>query len=175
MLWFHCKNDTGEIETLGVAPDMATAEMNPAPQGETLFVVPDGSVGAIGSGTPDFTLLKAHLSAQIDAGAGALRAQFITDVPGQAQTYERKEREARAWTEGADDTDFPFLATEAGVRGVDISVVQAEVMAQVNALTPMAALIEAHRMAAKINVEAATTLPQIMAAGVVDWASVLGG
>lgn len=175
MLWFHCKDDTGEIETGGMAPDEAQARLQEAPGGQTLFIVPDGSVGGMFTGTPDFTALRKYLSTQVDAGAGALRAMFITDVPGQAQTYERKEREARAWTEGANDADFPFLATEAAVREVEISAVQAEVMAQVNALTPMAALIEAHRMCAKTKIGAATTLPEIVAAAEVDWASVLGG
>lgn len=175
MLWFYCNNDTGAIETGGMASDEVGARQQVAPTGSTLFVVPDGSISNTWTGTPDFAVLKAMLGAQIDAGAGALRARFITDVPGQAQTYERKEREARAWTEGADDADFPFLATEASVRGVAIGTVRAEVMAQVNALTPMAALIEAHRMAAKIAIAGATTLPAIVAAAEIDWTAILGG
>lgn len=175
MLWFHCNNDTGAIETGGMASDEVGARQQVAPIGSTLFVVPDGSISNTWTEMPDFTVLKAMLGAQIDAGAGALRARYITDVPGQAQTYERKEREARTWTDGADDADFPFLGTEASVRGITTAEVRAEVMAQVNALTPLAALIEAHRMAAKKGIEAAATLPAIVDAAAVDWDNVLGG
>lgn len=175
MLWFHCDTATGEILTAGVSPDQATAELQQPPGGASLVVVPDGAVSSPFSEAPDFSVLKALLAAKIDAEAGAIRSRFITDVPGQAQTYERKEREARAWIEGGNDADFPFLATEASVRGIATSVVQAEVMAQVNALTPLAALIEAHRMAAKIAVASGTTLPAIVNAAAVDWATVVGG
>jgi hypothetical protein len=113
------------------------------------------------------------LHRKIDIEAGALRATFITDVPGQAQTYERKEREARSWVEGADPADFPFLTMEAQVRGVPVAQVQSEVMAQVNALTPLAAVIEAHRIAAKNNVVAAVTIGERAEAANVDWQSIL--
>lgn len=42
----------------------------------------------------DLNVFRLALYAQIDKDAGAFRARFITDVPGQAQTYEKKEREA---------------------------------------------------------------------------------
>lgn len=171
--WFVCDRNSGAIVTGGASPTEADAQMRPLAESEQLYVVPDGAVGNAFSSTPDFTALKTHLRAAVDAAAGAFRTRFITDVPGQAQTYERKEAEARAWTDGADAAQFPFMSTEAMVRSIPIAQVRAEIMAQVNALTPLAALIEAHRVVAKQAIDAATTLPAIIAAAEVDWEGLL--
>lgn len=127
--------------------------------------------------TLNFVGVEEWLRAKIDNEAGAMRKLYITDVPGQAQTYERKEREARAWTAGdetANPGNYPFMIAEATVRGVPIAQVKAEIMAQVNALVPFAALIEAYRVAAKLAVAAAQpNLRDMAVAGSVDWASVM--
>lgn len=122
---------------------------------------------------PDMGAIRTALHAQVDASAGAVRALFITDVPGQAQTYEKKEDEARRYTTGADPSQFPFLNAEAAVRGVTINQVQAEVLAQVAMLTPMAALIEAHRINAKNIISAAETIGAAAGASRVDWNAIL--
>ena len=133
-------------------------------------------VGSAYSATPDFTALRAYYRAKIDAEVGAVRVQFITDVPGQAQTYEKKEAEARLWTTGDEVTNpdrYPFMLAEAAVRAIPISQVRTEIMAQVDQLTPVAALMEAHRVNAKQIVLAATTLPDIVNGAVIPWNLIL--
>lgn len=98
---------------------------------------------------------EARLYAQIDREAGVFRKRFITDVPGQQQTYAEKEGEARAWTEEADPDDFPFLAAEAAVRGVPIADVAALVIATADAWRLLGAAIEGARMGGKAAVTAA--------------------
>jgi hypothetical protein len=88
--------------------------------------------------------VKAIMRDLIDREAGEFRMRFITDVPGQAQTYANKEAEARLWVEGDEAVHparYPFMLAEAQVRGVPIASVRSEIMAQVNLLTPLAALI----------------------------------
>ena len=159
--WYHCDDQTGAIRAAGFSPNEQEASLQTAPAGSTLYVAADGLIYDPFS-NPDFTRLKEWLRGQIDAQAGAIRAQFVTDVPGQAQTYEKKETEARLWTDGE-------------VRAVPIAQVRAEIMAQVNMLTPVAALVEAHRVAAKIAVSAGGTLPAIMQAAQVDWTALVEG
>lgn len=171
--WFHCDNLTGAIAAGGMAPTEADARLQTAPEGRTLYVLSDGLVANPFSPSPDFSALKASLLDKIDADAGAIRLIYITDIPGQAQTYEKKEAEARRWQEGDDAADYPFMAAEATARGVDIEQVRDEIIAQVNALTPRAALIEAHRLAAKERVRSGATLPAILAASEIDWEAAL--
>lgn len=174
--WFFCHATTGQILGAGIEGDVAAASAMTAPPGTTLYVTPDGMVRDPYSATPDFTNLKNYYRTKIDAEVGAVRVQFITDVPGQAQTYEKKESEARLWTDGDEVTNpdrYPFMLAEAQVRGIAIAQVRAEIMAQVNQLTPVAALMEAHRVNAKQNVLTAATLPDIIAAAVIPWQSIL--
>lgn len=169
--WFFCDDQTGTIVSGGIAPD-DQAQLQQPPEGQTLIIVADGAVASPFSATPDFTVLRERLRRQIDSQVGALRAQFITDVPGQAQTYEKKEAEARLWYEGDDQANpqrYPFMIAEANVRGISVADVCAEIMAQVGQLTPIAALLEAHRVAAKQAILNAATLPEIVAAARVDW------
>ncbi len=169
--WFFCDDSSGAIFSGGIA-SFEDAHRQAPGEGQTLYVVPDGLVGSPFGDTPDFALLRAHLCLQIDIAAGSLRTRFITDIPGQAQTYEKKEMEARSWSVGAEAANpgaFPFILAEATVRGVSSETVRDEIMAQVQALTPLAAAIEAHRIAAKQAVAAAATLPAIVAAATVDW------
>ncbi|CAD7335405.1 hypothetical protein FIV32_02385 [Sphingomonadales bacterium 58] len=117
-------------------------------------------------------VVRAFYHARIDQQAGACRSHFITSVPGQAQTYQRKEAEARAWTEGdevANPDHYPFMLAEASVRGVTVAQVRDEIMEQVNQLVPLAAMIEAKRIHAKRLVDAAEDIPGIAGAAAVEW------
>jgi hypothetical protein len=175
-LWFHCDVETGAFITGGASVTEADARGNLPPDGQVIVVVPDGSVSSPFPGPPNFSKLREHLRATIDQQAGALRARYISDAPGQAQTYEKKENEARSWFDGdevANPHKYPFMIKEAEIRGVPIEQVRDEIMEQVNLLTPLAALIEAHRIAAKQAVLTAATLPAIVAAGTVDWENLL--
>jgi len=171
MLWYYCDNETGAILTGGLSPNEETAKKNSelTPEGAGFYMVPDGSVSNMFEGTPDFSVLQNDLCNRIDREAGELRALFITDVPGQPQTYERKEREARAWTPESDPANFPFMTAEADERGIDIAVVQAEIMQQVETLIPLAARVEGRRIATKERIMKSTTLPGIISAYKVDW------
>ena len=141
-----------------------------AGEGERAIEMRDASLAwAAGNLSP----IRDALLDRIDREAGAIRARFITDVPGQAQTYEKKEAEARAWTAGDPEADYPFMAAEATVRGVPIAQVRAEIMAQVDALKPIAALVEAHRIHAKQSVKDAETVAGMILAATVDWEAVL--
>jgi len=172
MLWFHCDDNTGAIVTGGMSPTIEMAQAQQAAPGSSLFVVPDGSVANVFSAEPNFTVLREMLCQKIDGQAGELRMRFITDVPGQAQTYEKKEREARTWAPGNETAHpelYPFMIAEAQARGIDVAEVRAQIIRQVDALTPIAARIEARRVAAKAAISAATVLPHILAAAQVDW------
>lgn len=171
-MWFFCDDGTGAIVSGGVAT-FHDASLQTPPDGQSLYVVPDGSIGFPFSETPDFSLLRNGLLEKVDAEAGTIRRTYITDVPGQAQTYEKKEAEARRWQAGDPDSDYPFMAAEAAAREVPIAQVRAEILAQVDALTPRAALIEAHRLASKERIRNGSTLPAIMAASQIDWEGLL--
>jgi len=170
--------DASTFEVLGVGSDSGT-QYPTAALGKMIVPVSPAVVRTtwpIDEGPIDPVALKQSLRAKIDAEVGAVRVQFITDVPGQAQTYEKKEAEARLWIDGDEVTNpdrYPFMLAEATVRGIAIAQVRAEIMAQVNQLTPVAALMEAHRVNAKQNVLTATTLPDIIAAAVIPWQSIL--
>lgn len=173
--WFHVNDSTGAIATGGVASD-TNAELQVAPSGHTLVILPDGLVDRAFDSAPDFTRLKEYLRGKIDREAGQFRVQFITDVPGQAQSYEKKEAEARLWVAGDETTNpdrYPFMIAEATLRGVAVSVVRGEIMTQVNMLTPLAAATEAHRVAAKLAIASATNLGAIVTAATVDWEALL--
>lgn len=58
--------------------------------------------------------------AMIDNEAGNTRLRYITSVPGQSETYQRKEQQAREWkAAGYAGTPPVFVATEAEVLGQD--------------------------------------------------------
>ncbi|HEX7852330.1 MAG TPA: hypothetical protein VF503_01380 [Sphingobium sp.] len=169
MLWFHCDAATGAIVTGGVAPPI-DAPRQVAPEGEILIVVDDGMVGRPFSEEPDFTSLKAKLSNDIDMGAAAAHQKFYTDVLGRR---DETVAEARRWQAGDDAAGYPFMSAEAQVRGLSVAQVQEEIMAEVNRLTPTAALIEAHKVAARQAVQNAANLPVIVGAADVDWLSLV--
>jgi hypothetical protein len=174
-MWLHCDNATGAVMNGGLG-GQSIGELQPLPSSQSLFVIPDGLMNPQFTTPLDFTRLRAWLHVMIDDQAGTFRKQFITDVPGQAQTYEKKEREARQWTTGDDVTHpelYPFLIAEATIRSVTVAQVRGEVMTQVNLLTPLAAAVEGHRLRLKNIVTTGTTLPDMMEASVFDWESLL--
>lgn len=170
--WIVYGVSDGTVRWTGSGGGGASAAAQEVPEGLAVLQVPQAVVA---TNPVDLDALKTYFNGKIDAAVGALRQQFITDVPGQSETYYKKETEARSWTDGdevAHPEKYPFMLAEASVRSVPISQVQSEIMAQVNALVPIAASIEAHRVAAKSSVLAASTLPTIMTAATVDWQAV---
>ncbi len=63
---------------------------------------------------------KRHLLVCIDEWAGEARLRYITSVPGQAETYAKKEQQARDWAAASFVGDPPaFIAAEANALGLD--------------------------------------------------------
>lgn len=73
--------------------------------------------------------LKAKAAARVDYLAGQARLRYITDVPGQAETYQAKATEAKEWsTLGFTGEPPPFIRAEASRRGVTPSALAQEIL-----------------------------------------------
>lgn len=76
--------------------------------------------------------VRAALDA-VDSAAGSARMRYITSVPGQAETYSKKEQQARAWIASGFEGEAPsFIAAEAAALDVRPEVLAAEVVAVAN-------------------------------------------
>lgn len=118
--------------------------------------------------------LEKLLHERIDAQAGAVRLRFISDSPGQALTYQRKEAEARAWVADPETpmASLPFLAAEVAATEADAAACAATIIAAADAWAQVGSTIEGCRIAAKRAVSAATNASDMAAAAIVDWAAV---
>lgn len=153
----------GQMTRIVTMPDHSALSSNLG-EGETSFEIPSDAAFSL---PVDLAKVRAFYRSHVDRLVGEFRTQYITDVPGQAQTYQRKEDEARAWTEGdelANPGRYPFMIAEATLRDVPVSQVRDEIMVQVDALSPVAALIEAKRICAKRAIDAAEDIPGIAGA-----------
>lgn len=117
----------------------------------------------------DLTAIKAAAVTLVCNQAESVRDQFLTPGSGQALTYQRKEAEARSWTAGAPDTQFPFLAAEAAATGTTVADLAIIVIAQADAWIYVGSTIEALRRGALVAIDAATTIGEIEAAATVNW------
>lgn len=111
----------------------------------------------------------------IDQAAGAFRARFITDVPGQSQTYAEKESEALAYASDPGGS-YPFLQAEASATGATIAAVAADVSDTASAWRLLGAAIEGARIGAKRAVTTAKDAEDwaaMDAAAIVDWEALL--
>lgn len=114
----------------------------------------------------EFDRLVAQALASVDNAAGAARLRYITSVPGQAETYIRKEQQARTWAASGYTGAAPsFIAAEATALGLDPQDVADEIIATAddweNGKGPE---IEAARLQGKAAVRAATTESALSAA-----------
>lgn len=180
--YFRCDNATKAIVNGGTSPNEDDAWKQPAEAGTTLFVVPDGLVDSAFSVTPDFTKLKAYYRETINQGAEAVFEAYATTIKGQDRRYLLKQTEAIAYIPGDEashPTKYPFMIAEATVRtaltgsNVSVSQVASEILAQVSASITPEATVEAYRVAKRMDVQNATTLPDIVAAADVDWEAIL--
>jgi hypothetical protein len=155
--------DPAAIEQLGVLPEGLSPER----------AVWDGT--AIVADPAWLAGVEADLHARIDAEAGAFRTRFITAVPGQELTYQRKEAEAWAWVtvEAPDLADYPFLAAEAAATGSAPGDAAAAIIAAAEMWAAIGSAIEGARIGAKRAVTAAADAPAKAAAAVVDWEALL--
>lgn len=109
----------------------------------------------------DITPLRTAKVAAVCDRAETLRGQYITMGSGQALTYQRKEAEARAWTEGADMAAYPMLAAECASTGMAIADLVALVIQQADAWLVIGSAIEAARRGLLVRIEAAATAAEL--------------
>lgn len=133
----------------------------------------DGVNGVI---VEDASRLDAELHAKIDREAGAFTLRFITDIPGQAQRYEYKAREAADWIAAVDPdpANYPFLVAEAQASGMAPGEVAIIINAAAAQWILIAAKIDGVRVGAKRAVTTATTALGKRAAAAVNWEALLG-
>lgn len=107
--------------------------------------------------TVDLDALKAQLKAQIDQSAETERLKYITPGAGQAMTYQQKVDEARAFKAASNPkpTDYPVLSSEVGITAETLSEVADIVLAAFAHWQQIGAAIEAIRLGAKRDIDAA--------------------
>lgn len=111
----------------------------------------------------DLERVKQAALDEVDRVAGQARLRYITSVPGQAETYAKKEEQARAWASAAYWGDPPsFIAAEAAALNVTPQSVAEEVIALAdfwaNVKGPQ---IEATRRKWKVSLEGAHTPSEV--------------
>lgn len=107
--------------------------------------------------------VKADALVLVDDLAGAARLRYITSVPGQAETYAKKEEQARTWAAAAFAGDAPsFIAAEAAALNRSAQAVAEEVIGLAdfwaNVKGPQ---IEATRRKWKVVIESSTDLSAV--------------
>lgn len=182
--------DGVDVATLSGLPDPCWLDVN----GATMNVV--GGVFEITAAVPGLTIvemigryittpwlihahdlaaLAAQAKSRIDAAAETARLQYITAGSGQAMVYEQKNAEAKRYFEivdgggTPDPADYVILAAEAAAKEEALADVAALVRDTAAAWLPVAAMIEAKRMAGKKAVDAAPTVSAVLAAEQINW------
>lgn len=112
----------------------------------------------------------------VDEFAGTARLRYITSVPGQAETYQKKELQAREWAASSFAGDAPsFIAAEASALGQDPQALASEVIGLADYWSNVKGpAIEAARRKWKVTIEAATdpsTIPDLIETARVDLGS----
>ncbi len=156
---------------LALHPDWVNAVPDDAPTPGAVKAVESGSMkwdGESGNWVPakpqkSIEELRSDAFQLIDSSAGKARLRYITSIPGQAETYQRKEQQARDWAATDFAGDPPsFIAAEASALEVSPTTVANDVIATadfwVNTKGPQ---IEACRRKWKVRVEAETDPSQI--------------
>lgn len=101
--------------------------------------------------------VRTELKARIDAAAEAERLKYITPGAGQAMTYQQKVDEARAFKIASSPkaADYPVLSSEVGITAETLSEVADVVLASFSLWQQIGAAIEAVRLGAKRDIDAA--------------------
>ncbi len=125
-----------------------------------LAIVPDANgkpvLQVIDTAIP-FEVLKASLKTSIDTAAETERLKYITAGTGQAMTYQQKVDEARALkaVSNPKSEDYPILASEVGITAPTLAEVADTVLAAYRQWQQIGAAIEAIRLGAKRDIDAA--------------------
>lgn len=141
--------DSGQIHSMGTAP---------SPAHVWSWALKEWLYDSALQNANTSRLLVDSLAA-IDTAAGNARLKYITSVPGQSETYQRKEEQARAWQAASFAGDAPsFIAAEATALAIDAQGLTLQIIALAdywgNVKGPQ---IEAARRKAKVAIEAAGT------------------
>lgn len=101
--------------------------------------------------------IKSSLKGQIDSLAENERLKYITPGAGQAMTYQQKVDEARAFKNASSPNaaDYPVLSSEVGITAETLSEVADVVLAAFAQWQQIGAAIEAVRLGAKRDIDAA--------------------
>lgn len=104
-----------------------------------------------------FDKLKLCSKIEIDAAAEAERLKYITPGTGQAMTYQQKVAEAQAYKAATKPKpeDYPILVSEVGITAPTLSEVADTVLAAYQQWQQIGAMIEAIRLGAKRDIDAA--------------------
>lgn len=114
--------------------------------------------------TKTLAAVKEESLSLIDTLAGEKRIQYITSTPGQDISYATKLEEAKAYIAAgypSDASPYPWVALEAAATG-DTPAVRADfILATASYWNNKGAQIEAARISAKQDVNAAVTIAAI--------------
>ncbi|WP_136685710.1 hypothetical protein [Falsirhodobacter xinxiangensis] len=110
--------------------------------------------------------LRSEAIQQVNAVSGAIRARFITVIPGQEMLYLLKEREAVDWlaAEAPEIADYPLVAAEIGITADDADQVAQVYVNMAAMLRLTAAQLETLRLGAVVAIEGASDVGAIEAA-----------
>lgn len=124
---------------------------------------------------PTLEQIKTAARVKVDAAAEDQRLRYITPGSGQAMVYDQKNAEAKKYFDiialggTPDPADYVILAAEAQAKGETIMEVATLVRQTAMAWLPIAATIEARRMAAKKAIDHASTAEEVLTATQIDW------
>jgi hypothetical protein len=98
----------------------------------------------------------------IDAAAGAARLRYITDVPGQQDTYILKAEQAHAYLDNLNGTVPPFVQAESDATGMSpVDAANLIIAAEHEWCDILGPAVERERRRGKVAVDAATTLDAV--------------
>lgn len=112
---------------------------------------------------------RAAAMKRVDDAAGQARLRFITDVPGQAETYIAKQKEVERWRAAGSPAEvgvgegYTWAERRAARRGVTVGDVLAEWAARIDDWTLAGQAIEDIREQAKEDIAAAASTAEIAA------------
>ena len=112
---------------------------------------------------------KSRAHAELAAAVAEARAAYITTLPGQQMIYMAKEAEARAYVAdpAPDMATYPLLSAEIGITAPDAWQLAQIWLAMADLWRHAAARIEAWRLGVAAQIEAAATVGEVEAAGVI--------
>lgn len=101
--------------------------------------------------------IKSSLKAGVDDAAETDRLKYITPGTGQAMTYQQKVSEAQTFKAATSPqaSDYPILSSEVGITAETLDEVADVVLAAFAQWQQIGAMIEAIRLGAKRDIEAA--------------------